>query len=127
MTVHIEDLPLRVHEKLTIISLNLNASHDHIVLHVDRDLLFTLSGSFVLVLIGLSVVVRVGVVELLLVVVVVVLVLGAVFNIHVILVVVVPPLVRIAVNRDSVVSLTGRVTSSLICLVVILIAVKRRW
>jgi hypothetical protein len=39
LPIHIEDLSLRVHQKLTIIALNLNSSHDHVVLHVDAHLL----------------------------------------------------------------------------------------
>ena len=39
LPVHIEDLSLWVHQKLTIIALNLNSSHDHVVLHVDAHLL----------------------------------------------------------------------------------------
>ena len=38
LTVHIKDLTLWVHQKFTIISLNLNSSHYHIIFHIDANL-----------------------------------------------------------------------------------------
>ena len=38
LSIHIEYLTLRVHQKFTIISLNLNSSHNHIIFHVNTNL-----------------------------------------------------------------------------------------
>ena len=39
LAVHVEDLALRVHQEFSIITFNLNSSHDHVVFHVDAHLL----------------------------------------------------------------------------------------
>jgi hypothetical protein len=39
LPVHVEDLALRVHKELAVVTFNLNSSHDHVVLHVDAHLL----------------------------------------------------------------------------------------
>ena len=39
LTIHIKDLTLRVHQKFSIISFNLDSPHYHIVFHVDTYLL----------------------------------------------------------------------------------------
>lgn len=42
LTIHVKYLTLRVHQELSFISFDLNASHDDVVLHVDADLLISL-------------------------------------------------------------------------------------
>ena len=42
LSIHIEYLPLWIHEEFPIITLNLYPPHDHIVLHVDTHLLIIL-------------------------------------------------------------------------------------
>lgn len=44
LTIHVKYLTLRIHEELSFISFDLNASHDDVVLHVDADLLISLPG-----------------------------------------------------------------------------------
>jgi hypothetical protein len=38
LAIHVEDLSLRVHQKLSVISFNLNSSHYHVVFKVDGHL-----------------------------------------------------------------------------------------
>jgi len=35
LSIHVEDLSLWVHQELTVVALNLNSSHDHVVFHVE--------------------------------------------------------------------------------------------
>ena len=39
LALHVKDLTLWVHQEFTVITLNLDATHDHVVLHVNTDLL----------------------------------------------------------------------------------------
>lgn len=39
LSVHVEDLTLWVHQELTVVALDLDSSHDHIVFHINADLL----------------------------------------------------------------------------------------
>lgn len=56
LSIHVEDLTLWVHQELTVVTLNLNSSHDHVVFHVNADLLgFSVSIRLPIVLsVGLS-------------------------------------------------------------------------
>jgi hypothetical protein len=64
LPVHVEDLALRVHQELAVVSFDLDSPHNHVVLHVHRHLLVAFLRRLVVVLL-----LRVGVVvELVLVV-----------------------------------------------------------
>ena len=72
LSIHVEDLSLWVHQELSVVSLNLDSPHDHIVLHVDTHLL--LSIALLLLLVDSWLVVAVVIVSL-----------TSVFNVHSIL------------------------------------------
>lgn len=38
LAIHVENLALRIHEELSVIALNLNSTHDHVVFHVNGHL-----------------------------------------------------------------------------------------
>ena len=42
LAVHVENLALWVHKEFSVVSLDLYTAHDHVVLHVDGDLLVSL-------------------------------------------------------------------------------------
>ena len=39
LSIHVEDLSLRIHQELAVVALDLNAAHDNIILHIHTDLL----------------------------------------------------------------------------------------
>ena len=55
LTVHVEDLSLRIHQKFTIVTFNLNTAHNNIILHIDADLLICRAAAIIICLSRLSV------------------------------------------------------------------------
>jgi len=89
LAVHVKDLSLWVHQELTVVTFNLDSTHDHVVLHVHGYLFVSLGrtlnlSSNLLILIGSLDVIRISIIKFVLVVVILV-VLIIVFDIHIVI------------------------------------------